>query len=556
MIRSLFVLMVLSASLSYGQIVIASEDQSGGSTPPCSSAPTYVKFVAGQTDSTSVAENTKPVTMTFTGLLRGDLVRVVINDRAANTLTVSSNGGQVWTSETAVGTTETARSFWCTNNAAGTLTAQFTTSGTSSTIPLTVTGAVWRPCDTTHAWGVSAAEIRNTFTAPSSPFNMIAPTITTGKNNSVVVVTYASQDDNSYFPASTAKGLLWTDPQRGTQNTSGSQQCVATFYYIWATAGAVGPDTVQQTNRGGDAGVYLKQAFYDSVLALETVTLSTPSNSATGVSLNPSFAWTAGGYGFVSDQIQIDSVDNTFGALTKDSTISASTGMASFGGLTVSHTYYWRVRRTNYTGTGGWSSTFSFTTGTGSASASDDFAGTGALSGNWTTVIGSGLTRASNVLDMNSNNIDAVVYYNATTFATNHSSKLTFLTGDPSPGFSALGVAVRASTTGGGQAYFFTINGNAANNNVTIVKLTGGTTFNTLVDVYATYGTTFTNGDTFKLKATGTSTTTLSFYKNDVLIGTVDDSSSPLTTGQPGLHGWTANTTVHTTGDNWIGSDE
>lgn len=41
---------------------------------------------------------------------------------------------------------------------------------------------------------------------------------------------------------------------------------------------------------------------------------------------------------------------------------------------------------------------------------------------------------------------------------------------------------------------------------------------------------------TLKLTATGGSTTTLEGFLNGVSIGTRDDSSSPYTTGQPGLH--------------------
>ena len=47
-----------------------------------------------------------------------------------------------------------------------------------------------------------------------------------------------------------------------------------------------------------------------------------------------------------------------------------------------------------------------------------------------------------------------------------------------------------------------------------------------------------TSGDEIRLEVTGGATTTISLYKNDVLVDSVIDSSSPHTSGRPGVDGF------------------
>jgi hypothetical protein len=69
---------------------------------------------------------------------------------------------------------------------------------------------------------------------------------------------------------------------------------------------------------------------------------------------------------------------------------------------------------------------------------------------------------------------------------------------------------------------------------ITLYKVTNnGGTFTTMGAVFET---TINTGDILTLKATGTSTTTLEIFLNGSSLGTRTDSSTPHTSGQPGIH--------------------
>ncbi len=102
--------------------------------------------------------------------------------------------------------------------------------------------------------------------------------------------------------------------------------------------------------------------------APSAITLLTPLNTATGVSVPTAFTWsTSAGSGITYD-IQI-ATDAGFAAIVDQSTgLSAATYTSSI--LSTSTTYYWRVRVVSGCGNSPWSSTFSFGTNTCSTTAS------------------------------------------------------------------------------------------------------------------------------------------------------------------------------------------
>jgi len=95
-----------------------------------------------------------------------------------------------------------------------------------------------------------------------------------------------------------------------------------------------------------------------STLAIAQPTLTSPSDGATGVSIQPAFVWSAGS---ATEKFQV-ATDNGFGSLVVD---KAFTGSETTYTLTESEklnnaaTYFWRVSTDNGST---WSSTFSFTT--------------------------------------------------------------------------------------------------------------------------------------------------------------------------------------------------
>ena len=91
-------------------------------------------------------------------------------------------------------------------------------------------------------------------------------------------------------------------------------------------------------------------------------TLSSPSNGATGVPLNPTLSWNAS-VGATSYGLQV-ATDSSFGAGTIVTSVNGLTGTSYSGvsGLGINTIYWWRMNATNADGTSPWSPAWSFTT--------------------------------------------------------------------------------------------------------------------------------------------------------------------------------------------------
>jgi hypothetical protein len=161
------------------------------------------------------------------------------------------------------------------------------------------------------------------------------------------------------------------------------------------------------------------------------------------------------------------------------------------------------------------------------ATFSDNFnRSNGALGSNWATVSGfSAPAIISNQVNASAvATCVAAIATGAATFAADHTATIDAAAiGD----FDFLGPAVRLSAAGG-TGYALKVDGRS-NSNCTLVKLSGGGSSN----IGGTY--VITAGDVLALEVSGTSTTTLKYYKNGTLVDTVTDSSSPYTSGQPGI---------------------
>jgi hypothetical protein len=87
--------------------------------------------------------------------------------------------------------------------------------------------------------------------------------------------------------------------------------------------------------------------------------LAGPTNGSTGISINPALSWNAS-TGAVSYRLQL-STDSTFIAAAFD-TSGLTTTSKSISRLSYQTKYYWRVDASNVSGTGVWSTIWSFTT--------------------------------------------------------------------------------------------------------------------------------------------------------------------------------------------------
>jgi hypothetical protein len=175
--------------------------------------------------------------------------------------------------------------------------------------------------------------------------------------------------------------------------------------------------------------------------------------------------------------------------------------------------------------------------------ATDDFAGTGALSGNWTHQTATTVTRASDHMT-GGNGAFGYAFWNADAF--NDDQYAEGVVGGVGLNPVYVGVTVRASGTGGSyNNYFLYIDTSDAYLGKTVAG-----SFSALV--------TFTGGGvlagssaTYRLEAEGT---TLRAYKNSVQLGT-DQTDSSLASGSAGVGGYDSAGFQTSSLDDWEGGN-
>jgi hypothetical protein len=231
---------------------------------------------------------------------------------------------------------------------------------TQAITPALANGTVyyWR-ANATNAGGASGWTAAMSFTtivaAPSAPVLTAPASGATGVAVSPTLSWTAATGAASYeVQVSTSSAFTTTvfDQAGITATSQAVTPALAngTVYYWRANA----------TNAGGTSGWTAAMSFTTIVAAPSAPTLSTPSNTATNVSLTPTLTWSTVANA-ASYQIQVSTVSNFASTVFTASGLTATTQAIS-PALSNSTQYYWRVNATNAGGTGGWSSTFSFTT--------------------------------------------------------------------------------------------------------------------------------------------------------------------------------------------------
>ncbi|MEW6004799.1 MAG: FlgD immunoglobulin-like domain containing protein [Stygiobacter sp.] len=120
---------------------------------------------------------------------------------------------------------------------------------------------------------------------------------------------------------------------------------------------------VRDTDIDGSGGDGTWQQFTFTTQAVPAPSLTSPANTLTGVSIQPTFSWTWSGSGSVNYQIQV-STSNAFGTTVFDSTFTTVTNVSLVEArkLLNNTTYYWRVRAIQGSNNSAWSTTYSFKT--------------------------------------------------------------------------------------------------------------------------------------------------------------------------------------------------
>lgn len=136
------------------------------------------------------------------------------------------------------------------------------------------------------------------------------------------------------------------------------------------------------------------------------------------------------------------------------------------------------------------------------------------------------------------------------TYTNDQYSKLALATGTTNDAATWLGVIARASTdTDAGRDYYFFYISFAQGSSpfdYVLGKMVNGTP-----TTLQTGTTAFVVGNTIEIEVDGSTTTSIRGYINGTLINTATDSSSPLTTGKPGI---TIKKAI-IAGDNWEGGN-
>lgn len=214
-------------------------------------APYLYASASTPSDSATATGTADPTAVTPpTGMLAGDLVCMVAQERdATTTLTVSATGGQTWTTEAQIITTnQTARLFWCTFN--GIWSANPSVDFAAGTAVNTVVMHVFRPPATDYTWSVNQAQVELDFAAAATI--TITGQTTTGTDPTVTLAGWFTDDDNTWGTLTgTDWGLCGTAQYR---NTSGTDQSCTFAHKIQTAAGATGNVSKTQLTLGNDSG--------------------------------------------------------------------------------------------------------------------------------------------------------------------------------------------------------------------------------------------------------------------------------------------------------------
>lgn len=226
---------------------------------------TYFGSIGVPTDNGTSAAS--PVTFAnppIASMATGDLVIVYAYCRnAAATITINNAGGQTWTSETnhqSSTSTLTGRIFWCRFNGTWSAAPSFAFTSTTNT---NCVMHVFRPNTSTNSWAlitatntVSENAMTSRVAAATWAWPLDAANFTPDSNDTVTIVSFITEDDNTW---GTLTGTGWTQvtsPSAQFRNTSGNDVSSTYAYIIQGTAASIPVMGLTQTANGNDAGIY------------------------------------------------------------------------------------------------------------------------------------------------------------------------------------------------------------------------------------------------------------------------------------------------------------
>ncbi len=116
---------------------------------------------------------------------------------------------------------------------------------------------------------------------------------------------------------------------------------------------------VASRNPVGTSGWSVRRSFTTFAATLQTPTLTSPQNGATGISIVPTLIWSTVANA-TTYEVQVSGVNDFSTVLTDDATLTS--GSKPLSALLNSTMYYWRVRAKSLSGTSNWTDSWTFTT--------------------------------------------------------------------------------------------------------------------------------------------------------------------------------------------------
>ena len=308
-------------------------------------APTFIGVQTYPVDGGTLTANTQTITPLGTEQLGDLLVAVAWNRSSSGTHSMSTTGGQAWTSSTQYnGTTIRMGVFSCRFN------------GTFGASPVVTFGAttcnevqyfVYRPPAGDYTWAVDTALANTAVSAPGSPFTFTRTGITPVNNNNVTMAFFHCIAANTW---GTLSGTNWVQTSLGAQYrcTSGSGQSTAYAYQCQGTKAAT--NNVSLNESASTAGSTSIISFYASPPSAPTVTSSMVTTQAdttatgngnvtVGPALTRGVCWKTSTGPTISDNVAYAGAGGT-GAYT-----------CSLTGLVAGTLYYGKAFATNSGGT-------------------------------------------------------------------------------------------------------------------------------------------------------------------------------------------------------------
>ncbi len=238
---------------------------------PALAAITYFASASNPADNANLDQTTVVVTPPGS-MVSGDLVVLIANAREANrAMSISANGGQVWTTQTANTTRTSTQIFWARYN--GTWAADPSVSFPGNANSTTVAMHVFRPTSSANFWALDVAQVNADYPAPGGADDVTITGITTLTNGAVVLALWASTDNNTWAIQTGGWANAGLSQYRNRDGFDASQSVA---YKVMATAGASGNVTNRQTANGGDQGNTSILAFKE----IPSTTLATGTDPA------------------------------------------------------------------------------------------------------------------------------------------------------------------------------------------------------------------------------------------------------------------------------------